>query len=181
MFISGAVSTGDDMDVSSHRNRKGLQINPSSKLKIYCTLPASLVIVIPLSHAATTPKDETSTTVEGVDVNSVEDSGDKEGDAVGDKVDGKVEDIVLRSKSTDSEAGAAAVIAVSESRSVDTYQWVGDTSGEVNESVMEFIQSLPADATSFRVCLSCPDRMSRDTLALSCRTLVGFDAGMCCV
>lgn len=49
------------------------------------------------------------------------------------------------------------------------------STGEIHEAFQDFIQSLPSSATSFRICFACSDRMVRDALALTCRSLSSFD------
>jgi hypothetical protein len=196
VFISGAASNADDMDVSSHRGRKGLQINPSSNLKIYCALPASMVIVVPLTAAAVPPPYVPATPDEKTDESGTSESvaaaaaagADGDDKESGDKdraEDDSSKETIQRTKSSGSDVGSAApsTAALMSKLSIasvpqTSFQWIGDTSGEINDIFMEFLHTLPADATSFRICFSCVDRMTRDTLALSCRTLVGFDSGM---
>lgn len=186
------------MDISSHRGRKGLQINPSSSLKIYCTLPASMVIIVPLLPTPAPPytPDETNSTAASVANSPVTDGAESasNGDSVSpEKEIDSTRETIQRTKSTGSDIGATSPVSDASvvnppsppakgSGSVvsipqSSFQWIGDSSGDISEALTEFLQSLPPDATSFRICFSCVDRMTRDTLALSCRTLVGFDAG----
>lgn len=56
----------------------------------------------------------------------------------------------------------------------DLWQWVGDCKGEVFEKLSSFLSGLPPDAEELRITIGCNDRMHRDALALSIRTLAAL-------
>lgn len=133
----------DDMDISSHRGKKGLRIFSSPKLEISCALPASIILVVPtmkeaISSESPSPENseesESTPPIEKTEVPSQEPD------------DGYV-----------------------------PYEWIGDTQGEIHEAFKDFIQSLPKNTPSFRICFACSDRMIRDTLILACKSLACFD------
>lgn len=165
VLIGGGSASTEDMDMSSsRRGRRGLQIHPSSKLSIHCTLPASMVIVVPITPSLPSQSPQKVSSPDGSDgiVSGEADTPPKE-------PSGNIQ----RSKSSDSEVD---VTASADALAPPSYQWIGDKSGELHELVTEFLKTLPPEATSFSICFACVDRMTRDALVLSCRTLVGFNA-----
>ena len=125
----------DEMDISSHRGRRGLRIFASPKLQVSCTLPASIILVIPTI---------TETNNSSENENSSDSNANFDGDT-------------------------------NNNESYIPYEWVGDTQGEIHEAFMDFIQSLPNNTPSFRICFACSDRMIRDALALTATSLACFD------
>lgn len=131
-------STGGEMEV---RARKGLLIESSANLKISCTLPASMVIEIPLAKPQK--------------VISLDDEANDDKTSV--HSEGEHEDIA------------------------STYSWIGDPTGDIHHSIMAFIGTNGTGAAgsdgnsgTFKICIACADRMQRDSLVLSCRTMAGF-------
>lgn len=56
------------------------------------------------------------------------------------------------------------------------WQWIGDCKGDMFEKLSAFLLGVPAEAEELRVTVCCSDRMHRDALALSVRTLAAFPA-----
>jgi hypothetical protein len=153
IFLNGAMFM-DEMDLSSHREKRGLRIFSSPKLEISCALPASLILTVPTIKIKSNPSDDIEETEE--ESANPPPSGDS-----------SPPPRPPRDVSTSDEIVDDNYVP---------YEWVGDTHGEIHEAFKDFIESLPRTATSFRICFACSDRMIRDTLTLTCRSLSCFDS-----
>jgi hypothetical protein len=145
----------DEMDMSSQRGKRGLRIFSSPKLEISCALPASIILVVPLKKRPMLGNDSPIPEAEN------ENEEDSEPAAASSEKAEKVPDDDLGGGDDDDSV---------------PYEWIGDTQGEIHEAFKDFIDSLPRNVTSFRICFACSDRMIRDTLTLACRSLSCFDA-----
>jgi hypothetical protein len=145
----------DEMDMSSQRGKRGLRIFSSPKLEISCALPASIILVVPLKKRGNMESDSPIP----------EETNEDEDD----------------SKPTPTSSDEVEKVANEEAPGGDDddslpYEWIGDTQGEIHEAFKDFIDSLPRNVTSFRICFACSDRMIRDTLTLACKSLSCFDS-----
>lgn len=142
----------DEMDISSHRGRRGLRIFASPKLEVSCTLPASIILVVPTM--------KNSNDSENATPNSTENDTPSESDS---------------NNNNNNNEGNNQNNGQDNNDSYIPYEWIGDTHGEIHEAFMDFISSLPKNTTSFRICFACSDRMIRDALSLTCRSLACFN------
>ena len=179
LFFSGIFI--NTMNAAGSTTRRGMNILPSENLEMFCTLPASFVIVVEL------PNDLKEMLMKKNNrrnnKNSFSDSDDSEGESdVGDDVkvkgeDEKTEDLLglgNNDQSKDHEQNESG------------YEWIGYSkiddaaNGTGSEKCMlldSFLTTLPGGTTHFRVCFAFADRMSRDAFALSCRVLAGIKPG----
>lgn len=143
------------MDMSSQRGKRGLRIFSSPKLEISCALPASIILVVPLKKRGKS------------DVES----------SIAESVNEKNEDSVpVPTSSDDIDQVPNKELIGGDDNDYLPYEWIGDTQGEIHEAFKDFIDSLPMNVTSFRICFACSDRMIRDTLILACKSLSCFDS-----
>lgn len=165
IFLNGAMFV-DEMDMSSHRGKRGLRIFSSPKLEISCTLPASIILVIPTIKNS---NDSESSTPNNSNENDPSNESEIKVESNNDNNNNN--EIITASNSTITKNNNEQ----ENNESYIPYEWVGDTHGEIHEAFMDFIQSLPKNTTHFRICFACSDRMIRDALALTCTSLACFD------
>lgn len=170
--------------------RRGMNILPSADLEMFCTLPASFVIVVALPSNLKTLLAKKSSRRNNKNSFSDSDESDEDDDSEGEgrpsgekKKEGATEDL-LGLGVTEDEQGKDQ----GGDRSSDSgYEWIGYSkiddaaNGPGSEMCMlldSFLTTLPGGTTHFRMCFSFADRMSRDAFALSCRVLAGIKPGM---
>jgi hypothetical protein len=139
--------------------RKGILIRSSHLLSVQCTLPASLVITVPLSLVKP---------IAGADGAAA--SGDSRSP------------LRDRTKSSESQSSQSDSVHVqTELISPPLWEWVGEKSGLVHQQIDTYFKHVAGDASNpgpvneFRICVACGDRMQRDALALSIRALATLE------
>jgi hypothetical protein len=80
----------------------------------------------------------------------------------------KVPDVISMEDEGGEENGEGAL------DTIPSYQWVGEPSGDMHHSIMGFLASIAESGSPFRICFACADRMHRDVLALTGKTMAGF-------
>ena len=175
IFINTAAS-------SASATRRGMNILPSADLEMFCTLPASFVIVVALPKELREMLQKKSSRRNNK--NAFSDSDDSE---VSDEEGEQQTESPVKESETEDLLGLGSVTPqVSKEQDSSGYEWIGYSSiddaanGPGSELCMlldSFLTTLPGGTTHVRLCFSFADRMSRDAFALSCRVLAGMKPG----
>jgi hypothetical protein len=190
------VNTTDSVSTTT---RRGMNILPSADLEMFCTLPASFVIVVALPTDLREMLEKKSSRRNNK--NDFSDSDDSEHDSDGEEEEEGEEgghrarkvsvqestSVDLLGLGSEEEAPAPGVQEQGQEQDASGYEWIGYSkiddaaNGPGSELCMlldSFLTTLPGGTTHFRMCFSFADRMSRDAFALSCRVLAGIKPGM---
>lgn len=177
-FLSRPGVFVNTTDAATSSTRRGMNILPSTDLEMFCTLPASFVIVVALPEDLRAMLDKKNSRRNNK--NSFSDSDESEDESEHGEGSEKP------SKATEDLLGLGAGHDAPEHSGTSGYEWIGYSkiddaaNGPGSEMCMlldSFLTTLPGGTTHVRMCFSFADRMSRDAFALSCRVLAGVKPG----
>ena len=174
-----------------------MNVLPSAALEMFCTLPASFVVVVALPTdlrellAKKSSRRNNKNSFSDSDDSEVEGDSDGEGGEREKREKEKEEEgsVDLLGLDTGTEQGGEMETQTQtqkEEGDASGYEWIGYSkiddaaNGPGSEMCMlldSFLTTLPGGTTHFRMCFSFADRMSRDAFALSCRVLAGMKPG----
>lgn len=174
---SGDGAAPGSSPMSTHGNKKGIRIKSSPDLIVQCALPATLIVSVPWPAgirriAAETASAETAATTGGEDADGAKEQDPSAGDLTEINEEENAAKQVTQLVTSSSEDAETSLLPIHGS----PWTWVGEMSGTAFDQVESFFTNLGSLVPEFRICLACGDRMQRDTMALSIRTLAAFDS-----